>query len=221
MAIYDNPKIVTNGLVLCLDAGNRKSYPGSGTAWTDLSGLGNNGTLTNGPTFNANNAGSIVFDGTNDQVETSFMPPVGQSPRTICMWVNPTIAQNKNLLGYGSNVSRQLWDILMYQGNIGVHLYGTAATAGISHTIGSWQHIVFAYSHPTIQSYGNGIAVSSYSDVNINTGTDNTLYIGTGVYYNAYKNCAAAITNVQIYNRALSAAEVEQNFNATRKRFGI
>ena len=61
------PRIVTDGLVLCLDAGNSKSYPGSGTAWNDLSRNGNNGTL-NGPTFNSADRGSIVFDGTNDYV---------------------------------------------------------------------------------------------------------------------------------------------------------
>ena len=66
MGISYNPKIVTNGLVLCLDAANAKSYPGSGTAWTDLSGLGNTGTLTNGPTYSSANNGSIVLDGIND-----------------------------------------------------------------------------------------------------------------------------------------------------------
>ena len=57
-----------NGLVLALDAANTKSYPGSGTTWTDLSGRGNTGTLTNGPTYSSANGGSIVFDGTNDYV---------------------------------------------------------------------------------------------------------------------------------------------------------
>ena len=68
MSLLHSPKIVTNGLVLCLDAANRKSYPGSGNIWRDLSGNGNNGTLTNGPTFSSANGGSIVFDGTDDIV---------------------------------------------------------------------------------------------------------------------------------------------------------
>ena len=66
MALHHSPRIVTSGLVLALDAADRNSYPGSGTTWTDLSGNANNGTLTNGPTFNSANGGSIVFDGTND-----------------------------------------------------------------------------------------------------------------------------------------------------------
>jgi hypothetical protein len=63
------PKTVTNGLVLCLDAADKNSYSGTGTTWTDLTGNGNNGTLTNGPTFNSANGGSISFDGTNDYID--------------------------------------------------------------------------------------------------------------------------------------------------------
>jgi hypothetical protein len=70
--MYANgPKIVTDGLVLCLDAANRKSYPGTGTAWNDLSGNGNNGTLVNGPTFSSANGGNLSFDGTNDYTEVT------------------------------------------------------------------------------------------------------------------------------------------------------
>ena len=68
--------IVTDGLVLCLDAANPKSYPGSGTTWTDLSGNGNNGTLVNGVGYNSDNGGSLSFDGVNDYVSKSS-------------WVNP------------------------------------------------------------------------------------------------------------------------------------
>jgi len=65
LAIFYNPAIVRDGLVLCLDAANRKSYPGSGTTWTDLSGRGNTGTLTNGPTYSSSNGGSLGFDQVN------------------------------------------------------------------------------------------------------------------------------------------------------------
>jgi len=71
MGLSHSPRIVTNGLVLCLDAGNRQSYPGSGTTWTDLSGNGKNGTLTNGPTYTSANVGAIVFDGVDDYVSCS------------------------------------------------------------------------------------------------------------------------------------------------------
>ena len=68
MGLAHSPSLVMNGLVLALDAANPKSYPGSGTTWTDLSGRGNTGTLTNGPTYSSANGGSLVFDGTNDYV---------------------------------------------------------------------------------------------------------------------------------------------------------
>ena len=91
MSIFYNPRIVTDGLVLALDAGNTKSYPGSGTTWTDLSGRGNTGTLTNGPTYSSANGGSIVFDGTNDHVTMSGNNISGLSAETtdfsICIWV--------------------------------------------------------------------------------------------------------------------------------------
>jgi len=67
MGIFYNPKIVTDDLVLCLDAANKRSYPGTGTTWTDLAGS-NDGTLINGPTFDTTNGGSIVFDGSDDSM---------------------------------------------------------------------------------------------------------------------------------------------------------
>ena len=70
MSLSHSPLIVRDGLVLCLDAANPRSYPKSGTTWSDLAGA-NNGTLTNGPTFDADDKGSIVFDGTDDRVDVS------------------------------------------------------------------------------------------------------------------------------------------------------
>jgi hypothetical protein len=70
MGVYGGPDIITDGLVLALDAGSKKSYPGSGTTWKDLSGNGNNGTLVNGPTFNSVNGENIILDGTNDTIST-------------------------------------------------------------------------------------------------------------------------------------------------------
>lgn len=87
MALNHSPKIVTNGLVLYLDAANQKSYPGSGTTWTDLSGNGNTGTLTNGPTFSANNNGGIVFDGANDYVSISNSSSLNITGRNITIEV--------------------------------------------------------------------------------------------------------------------------------------
>ena len=92
------PSIITQGLVLALDAADRNSYPGTGTAWTDLSGNGNNGTLTNGPTYNSANGGSIVFDGSNDYVNFSYNSSlnIGGLNITLSSWVRPTSLVNLN-----------------------------------------------------------------------------------------------------------------------------
>ena len=86
-----NPRIITDGLVLCLDAANTRSYPGTGATWTDLKGS-NNGTLTNGPTFSNDNGGGIVFDGTDDDVDfsTSFLDVSANQGVTISAWIKTT-----------------------------------------------------------------------------------------------------------------------------------
>ena len=86
MSSKGGPDINENGLVLHLDAANNKSYPGSGTTWTDLSGNDNNGTLTNGPTFNASNMGSIALDGTNDYIYRSSLSNFNSSTYTVLLW---------------------------------------------------------------------------------------------------------------------------------------
>ena len=88
MSLSHSPKIVTNGLVLCLDAADKKSYPGTGTTWFDRSGRGNHGTLVNSPTFNSTNGGSIIFNGnlTYGSVSCSQFQS-GNNPFTIECWV--------------------------------------------------------------------------------------------------------------------------------------
>jgi len=107
MGLYHSPSIVMNGLVLCLDAGNTKSYPGSGTTWIDLSGNSNTGTLTNGPTYSSENGGSLVFDGIDDYVTTSLGT---HTPYCIDIWfynndsITSAIMQGnyQQLLGVGT-----------------------------------------------------------------------------------------------------------------------
>ena len=89
MAFNYSPKIVTNGLVLCLDAGNVKSYVSGSTTWTDLSPTQKNGILTNGPTFNSSNGGSIVFDGVDDYINSSFAAPASE---TIIVWAKSALS---------------------------------------------------------------------------------------------------------------------------------
>jgi hypothetical protein len=103
MALAHSPSIVTSGLVLCLDAANPKSYPGSGTTWTDLSGNGNNGTLVNGPTYSSVNGGSIVFDGSNDYISTAYS--IGTvSQQSISCWISKTNLQYSLILASSASL---------------------------------------------------------------------------------------------------------------------
>ena len=98
MSNYYGPRIVTDGLIACLDAANTKSYPGSGTVWTDISGNGRNGPLINGPTFNSSNRGSIQFDGTNDYINFGNTLGVEGNPFThnILFYLNSLVTEISN-----------------------------------------------------------------------------------------------------------------------------
>ena len=98
MSVKNRNSIVTDGLVFYVDAGNGDSYPGSGTAWSDLVGS-NNGTLVNGPTYNSTNGGSFVFDGSNDYVEAG---PIQPAQFTLSCWFKSTGAPSNNDLAGGS-----------------------------------------------------------------------------------------------------------------------
>jgi hypothetical protein len=220
--ILDKPigDIVTDGLLLYLDSSQLTSYPKSGTDWFDLCDNNNNGTLVNGVGFSTVNGGSILFDGVNDYINTSYSSIIGTNPRTFSIWFKPNITQNKNLLGYGDPVASKMWDIILYQGNVGVHIYSSGAEAGTPYTTGVWQNIVFTYTHPTIKSYMNGVYKNVYNNNNINTGTQNVLTIARGVF-TSYHHFNGEMNLIQIYNRELTSSEILQNYNATKDRFGL
>lgn len=215
-----NPKIVTDGLVLCLDAANPKSYPGSGTVWNDLSGNGNHGTLINGPTYNANNKGSITFDGVNDYVTTSYSSN-NFSSQTISCWINKSNTQYSYVL----SSSTQYYGLEIYPKIIYVNI--TASNFGyVSYDINGWQNILFVYNgiltgnSNRLQIYINGnIYTAGYTGTIPSTASHTTIDIGRRFWSVAYSQ--GKVANLQIYNRALSPSEIQQNFNATRGRYGI
>jgi hypothetical protein len=223
MGLSHSPRIVTDGLVLCLDAANRKSYPGSGTSWTDLSGLGNNGTLTNGPTFDANNNGSIVFDGTNDFVQCSGSITV--TAATFVCWIRRNGTQGTYdgiLFSRGTNVTGinfQSSNQLGYHWNDAASTYNWAS--GLTIPDLTWCMVAVSVTSTTATAYlcqASGITtatniISHTSSVidDIKLAQDDT----GGRFF------TGNIAQVSLYNRALTAAEVQQNFNALRGRYGI
>ena len=153
--------IVTDGLVLALDASVSRSYPGSGTTWTDLSGNGNNGTLTNGPTYNSANGGSIVFDGTDDYGSVSCSQfQSGNNPFTMEVWFrwsgNGTNTSN-NLFGYGNDGQNTI-PLIMVNSNSVRFEFGSGSGVVNSSTIqtNTWYHAVATYNLSSNQIYLDG-----------------------------------------------------------------
>ena len=139
MGVYGGPEINESGLVLALDAGNIKSYPGIGTNWTDLIGSGNSGTLTNGPTYTNTSGGSIVFDGSDDNVSIGTNGfSFGSSPGTLSAWAKTRDRTNtRTIVSYGSSVTNQARFLGVGQSNFYFSGYGTSISAsGISTDLG-------------------------------------------------------------------------------------
>ena len=240
---YSFGQIVTSGLVLALDAADRNSYPGSGTAWRDLSGNNNTGTLTNGPTFSSANGGRIAFDGTDDYVITTVnaTPTLDiTSQITLETWLLST-ALASSLHGDGimskgvsSDANSGVYETLLTQGT-GVNNPFFRMRIGASTPVYNPTNIpinlnqiyqfVSTYNGSIMRIYINGVesgaGLSTSGNIQSNTqqltlgvrylhpGTANDSFFSGNMYIN------------RIYNRALSATEILQNYNAQKSRFNL
>jgi hypothetical protein len=223
MSLSHGTSIVRSGLVLHLDAANPKSYPGSGTAWRDLSGVGNNGTLTNGPTYSSTNGGSIVFDGSNDFVQCSGSLTV--TAATFVCWIRRNGSQGQYdgiLFSRGTSVTGMLFytsDQLGYTWNNDVNTYNWAS--GLTVPDLTWCMVAVSVTSTAAIAYlgqASGITTATNTVSHTSTVLDDIKLAfddATARYFTG--NIAIA----QLYNRALSAAEIQQNFEATRGRYGL
>jgi hypothetical protein len=231
--ILDKPidDIVTDGLALYLDSSQLTSYPKSGVNWFDLSDNTNNGTLVNGPTFNSNNGGIIVFDGVNDYANFSFNER-STVVNTVEMFVKWRSNNNNGMfVGFTS------YDIWTAGGRLGFNtassdIYGISAARVtelnlIGTTNSNWHHYVFVF---TNQVQNNKI----YIDANQETltqqqGTTNLTATRTfpstfrlSGWNNSFEYVLPAdYSVVRIYNRELTSSEISQNYNATKNRFAL
>ena len=215
--------IVTNGLVLFLDANNTNSYPGSGTSWYDLSGNGNTGTLTNGPTFSSANGGTIVFDGVDDYVNVANASSLNASAQTISVWYNATVLPGREavLVGkhddLGSNNGYNMWagnNTQIKVANVG---YNSGLGTGVTNV---WYHLTFAYtSNVSLTGYLNGVSMGTSGLANFSISSQ-PLRIGRSVdsFWSLFTGKIPVVT---VYNRQLTAAEVLQNYTAIKGRFGL
>jgi hypothetical protein len=242
MALAHSPALVTSGLTLCLDAANPKSYPGSGTTWTDLSGNGNNGTLVNGVGYSGDNLGSLVFDGVNDYVNSNYFPNLSPGDSySHSVWFKTTSAtvgdngsnrlieardsskSGNPLIASGVNFSASNTLFFLVRGSNGIRR--DIVVSNISVNDGVWRQVHFQIlSNGHTQIYLNGESLgqnTSGVDTNINL-SDRFLAIGArNLEGNISANFNGNIAQVSIYNRALTASEIQQNYNALKSRYGL
>jgi hypothetical protein len=226
MGVAYNPRIVTNGLVLALDAGNAKSYPGSGTTWTDLSGSTVVGTLINGVTYNANNGGTMVFDGQNDYITTNTIASTTSNTAfSIEVIFKSSNNTNNPIMLCPQNNGIDHFLRIYSNNNFGFQLttsadVGNRAYSASGFDLNTYYHAVCVKDENNIYIYKNGSLATTAADT-LGTGNWGNTTWAIGNRGNDTFWFTGEIPVIKFYNKVLTAAEVKQNFNAMRGRYGI
>jgi len=232
------PSIVTDGLVLHLDAGDSDSYPGTGTTWTDLSGHGNNVTLSGGPTYSSTNEGYLNFDGSNDYGYSPSFTADGRN-YTLEVWFKTSTASGgcfiaANNAATGASISN--YDRMMYIGTDGKlrfgHYDGSAeiTTDTVTTNDNNWHHAVGTWDGTSLKFYrdNNLVSTNSAANASIDAGTKYWIIAGrrnsgwpsgdsSAVHYTPVDISIARI----YWGKSLTSSEVTQNYNALRDRYGL
>jgi hypothetical protein len=212
-------KIVTDGLVFNVDAANPKSFISGSTVWNDLSTNANKGTLVNGPVYNSSNSGCILFDGTDDFVNLGTIPQItpGTGDFTFDFWINPT---NWNatygpifttIITNGFWIGKNATNFVLRAYNVADDLqYATFPTVNV------WTNVVIRRSGTSANIYYNNVSVVS------GTVTRNYVQGVSEISRDGTTNVfSGKISSIKYYNRALTTAEMLQNYNTLKKRFGL
>jgi hypothetical protein len=238
--IWGPERIVTSGLVFALNAADRNSYAGTGTTWRDISGNGYNGTLTNGPTYNSNFGGYIAFDGSNDYVNVGIgtgINQLGTGDFTITGWFRRpnTGIFSGNIIGdyyTGATEVTGQWQVAdgstNNTGTSSIYVYRVGYSAGwlfFNTSTGlptnTWVNFAVSRIGTNVTLYANGVNLGTATDSgswgqtlgNLNVGIDGD---------NASEANNGWIANVSVYKgKGLTTAEVLQNYNAQKIRFGL
>ena len=230
MGISYNPRIVTDGLVFCVDAANRRSYPRAGTVWTDLATSKVNGTLTNmTDNFSTDGVGTLTFDGTDEHVNFgdnfSFLDDPDANEFTITSWINGETGANGTIFSKADSGSRMVQLFTDSEDKLQTKTGGTQIIGSAIVIDGTWHNVGLRVRNDggtyKGQIYVDGVSDTSESAIGGTTVTADFLIgarrnsgnTGLGYLFNG------KIANCFMYNRALSASEVLQNYNATKWRF--
>lgn len=240
MSQHYGPTISRDGLVLLLDGGNVKSYPGNGTTWFDLSRNGNNGTLTS-VDYEMENNSSLLFNNANDTVSIDHDETFNFSKSfTVSTWikvnsfftsgiynvVSKKPSFNNTQKGWSCQYDYRTTGVLQFRNNDGSVLNDSTPTSNVDNTsllnqTDAWVNSVWVITSTNVTFYINGIAKGTlsvnYSDIDTTT----PVYIGKTVGSTGDPSLLMNLSSVIIYNRTLSANEIQQNFNSTRGRYGL
>ena len=230
MGLAHSPRIVTDGLVLYLDAGNTKSYPGSGNTWTDLSGKVNNATLFNGPTYSSSNGGYLDFDGASDYATLPELSLAGNEI-TFTVWNYGITAKTSSIIYIENSSGNRILNVHLPWSNSEVFFdkgYGGGSPSydRINKSVSNseyqgWHYWAFTANASTgkMKIYLDSVLWHS------GTGKTKGMYDATGSgdrrigrdgssrYHRGY------VSNLKLYTKELTAAEVQQNYNALKRRY--
>ena len=229
--MYTGPHIITDGLVYALDAANSKSYSGSGTSATDLTGDSTSTTLINGVVYSSNDLGYFDFDGVDDRINIAYASQPATSGVTITAWVYPDEDAS-----WGSRTRGAAWGGpgAMYLGLWPNSSAGSSAVhAGVQTSSGrptiqtgtiytnQWSMLAMCYDGSNTKTYLNGELIGTVSqtgnisyNTNYNVGTYNNLG-------DSNHNWPGRISYAAMYNRGLNATEIQQNYNAIKSRYNL
>lgn len=241
MGIYSGPPAVESNLILCLDATNAKSYPGTGNTWFDLTNRGNHGALINGPTYSSNLGGFISCDGANDYIEIldNSIFDFGSDNFTVEHWFRKNAtSSNSNYWGvnkWNSGASPGTNEWVLSLGNsssgIGESIEFAIESGSTSYamiipntpTLHLWNQVVGIRAGAGLSVYMNGALIGTSSPVGITTTTSvnnvsgRNIRIANSALNNYYNKVDSSI--VRIYNKALTSDEVKVNYDATKARY--
>ena len=230
MGFYNSPRIITDNLFLYLDAANAKSYSG-GTAWKDLSGKGRDTTLVSSPPHSTTNGGYFDFDGTDDYVNANTALPDSffQGNSTISFWIYfntiDSDSQGQAIIHHGTNSNPNGFHLMQRESKVRLDLWGPGLTSASTFSASTWYNLTVTHNNTTnaCAIYINGSLDASDTLSASYTGSGNNCRIAGpiiegGVYHDELH---ARIAQVLCYERVLTAADVSQNFNALRSRFGV
>ena len=227
MALCYQPNIVAKDLQFAFDAANPKCYPGSGNALFSLAGNGITGTLENGPTVNTNLAGYFAFDGSDDFISTNFQPNFDYITVNVWFWSGAfsTFGTNTCVVA-NSQVSSPYPSFDIRKRNTGaLQLQFAISSSGseIGQEIGfindyTWYNVQFTYDGSTVKCWLNGVQTVSYSISGTLRSSTSNLFIAKNPAF-AGRNAAIYVSQVFIYNRALTDSEIARNYAATKSRY--